>query len=33
VQGLRLNFTNAPPRGKPLALNVAAVLLYVSGLL
>ena len=27
-----LNFTNTPPRGKPLALKVAAVLLYVSGL-
>src|SRR3954471_17667876 len=27
-----LTFTNTPPRGKPLALKVAAVLLYVSGL-
>src|SRR3954463_3679456 len=27
-----LNFTDTPPRGKPLALTVAAVLLYVSGL-
>ena len=27
-----LNFTATPPRGKPLALKVAAVLLYVSGL-
>src|SRR3954451_8949044 len=27
-----LNFTNTPTRGKPLALKVAAVLLYVSGL-
>ena len=27
-----LNFTNTPPRGKPLALKAAAVLLYVSGL-
>ena len=27
-----LNFTNTPPRGKPLALKVTAVLLYVSGL-
>jgi transposase len=27
-----LNFTDTPPRGKPLALKVAAVLLYVSGL-
>src|SRR3954462_10035405 len=26
-----LNFTDTPPRGKPLALKVAAVLLYVSG--
>ena len=27
-----LNFTDTPPRGKPLTLKVAAVLLYVSGL-
>ena len=27
-----LNFTDTPPRGKPLALKVIAVLLYVSGL-
>ena len=27
-----LNFTDTPPRGKPLALKVTAVLLYVSGL-
>src|SRR3954447_7826817 len=27
-----LNFTDTPSRGKPLALKVAAVLLYVSGL-
>ena len=27
-----LNFTDTPPRGKPLALKVGAVLLYVSGL-
>src|SRR3954453_13206068 len=27
-----LNFTNTPPRGKPLALKAAAVLLSVSGL-
>src|SRR4051794_21044217 len=27
-----LNFTDTPPRGKPLALKVAAVLLYISGL-
>ena len=27
-----LNFTATPPRGKPLALKVTAVLLYVSGL-
>ena len=27
-----LTFTDTPPRGKPLALKVAAVLLYVSGL-
>src|SRR3954471_14784116 len=26
------NFTDTPPRGKPLALKAAAVLLYVSGL-
>ncbi|HEU0013443.1 MAG TPA: hypothetical protein VFQ45_07150, partial [Longimicrobium sp.] len=25
-------FTDTPPRGKPLALKAAAVLLYVSGL-
>ena len=31
-QGCGLNFTNTPPRGKPLALKAAAVLLYVSGL-
>jgi transposase len=31
-KGCGLNFTNTPPRGKPLALKVAAVLLYVSGL-
>src|SRR3954465_11578581 len=30
-KGCRLNFTNTPPRGKPLALKAAAVLLYVSG--
>ena len=27
-----LNFTDTPPRGKPFALRVTAVLLYVSGL-
>ena len=27
-----LNFTDTPPRGKPLAFKVTAVLLYVSGL-
>src|SRR3954467_11513945 len=27
-----LNFTDTPPRGKPLAMKAAAVLLYVSGL-
>ena len=27
-----LTFTDTPPRGKPLALKAAAVLLYVSGL-
>src|SRR4029450_2679848 len=27
-----LNFTDTPPRGKPLALKATAVLLYVSGL-
>ena len=27
-----LTFTDTPPRGKPLALKVAAVLLYISGL-
>jgi transposase len=27
-----LNFTDTPPRGKPLALKVTAILLYVSGL-
>ena len=27
-----LNLTDTPPRGKPFALKVAAVLLYVSGL-
>src|SRR4051812_41119631 len=32
VQGGGLNFTDTPPRGKPLALKAAAVLLYVSGL-
>ena len=32
VQRRGLNFTDTPPRGKPLALKVAAVLLYVSGL-
>jgi transposase len=27
-----LNFTDTPPRGMPLAVKAAAVLLYVSGL-
>ena len=27
-----LNFTDTPPRGKPLAMKITAVLLYVSGL-
>ena len=27
-----LNFTDTPPRGRPLAVKVTAVLLYVSGL-
>src|SRR3954451_18987915 len=31
-KGCGLSFTDTPPRGKPLALKVAAVLLYVSGL-
>src|SRR3954452_16979682 len=31
-QGCGLNFTDTPPRGKPLARKAAAVLLYVSGL-
>ena len=31
-KGGGLNFTDTPPRGKPLALKAAAVLLYVSGL-
>ena len=31
-KGCGLNFTDTPPRGKPLALKVTAVLLYVSGL-
>src|SRR4051812_41242245 len=31
-QGCGLNFTDTPPRGKPLALKAAAVLLDVSGL-
>jgi transposase-like protein len=31
-QGCGLSFTGTPPRGKPLALKAAAVLLYVSGL-
>ena len=30
-KGCGLNFTDTPPRGKPLALKAAAVLLYVSG--
>ena len=32
VQSLRPELHGHPPRGKPLALKVAAVLLYVSGL-
>src|SRR5215211_769422 len=31
-KGCGLNFTDTPPRGKPLALKATAVLLYVSGL-
>ena len=31
-KGCGLNFTDTPARGKPLALKVVAVLLYVSGL-
>jgi transposase-like protein len=31
-KGCGLNFTDTPARGKPLAMKVAAVLLYVSGL-
>ena len=31
-KGCGLNFTDTPPRGKPLTLKAAAVLLYVSGL-
>ena len=31
-KGCGFNFTDTPPRGKPLALKAAAVLLYVSGL-
>ena len=31
-KGCGLNFTDTPPRGKPLALKAAAVLLYISGL-
>ena len=31
-KGCGLNFTDTPPRGKPLALKAAAVLLSVSGL-
>src|SRR3954470_13548291 len=31
-KGCGLNFTDTPPRGKPLALKAAAVLLYASGL-
>src|SRR3954470_23850121 len=31
-KGCGLNFNDTPTRGKPLALKVAAVLLYVSGL-
>ena len=31
-KGCGLNFTDTPPRGKPLAIKAAAVLLYVSGL-
>ena len=32
LQACGLNFTDTPPRGMPLAMKVAAVLLYVSGL-
>ena len=31
-KGCGLNFTDTPPRGKPLAIKAAAVLLHVSGL-
>jgi transposase len=31
-KGCGLNFTDTPPRGKPLAMKITAVLLYVSGL-
>jgi transposase len=31
-KGCGLNFTAAPPRGKPLVMKATAVLLYVSGL-
>src|SRR5215217_910726 len=31
-KGCGLNVTDTPPRGKPLALKAAAVLVYVSGL-
>ncbi len=31
-KGCRLNFTDTPPRGMPLAMKATAVLLYVSGL-
>ncbi len=31
-KGCGLNFTDAPPRGMPLAMKVTAVLLYLSGL-
>ena len=31
-KGCGLNFTDTPARGKPLAMKVAAVLRYVSGL-
>ena len=31
-KGCGLNFTDTPPLGKPLAMKVTAVLLYVSGL-
>ena len=31
-KGCGLNFTDTPPPGKPLAMKVTAVLLYVSGL-